>query len=185
MTQKDTKERMIEMAHKMVAEEGIDSVSMRALGDELGLSRSAIYRHFANKEALLATMVTRHLRWFKQLLTVLPASDSLKKDFSEMLKMYYELGTANPNHYRLMFNVTWDQAVYPEVHEAEKELFDYMYQKVALLGMDDKKVMSITSNAYAFVHGLVGLNIAGHLGETEGFTDPLALINEFVERCVA
>lgn len=51
-----TRESIIETAKLLVKAHGID-VSMRALGDELGVSQMAVYRHFENRDALITDVV--------------------------------------------------------------------------------------------------------------------------------
>jgi AcrR family transcriptional regulator len=46
------RERIIEAASKLFVEEGYQSLSMRRVAQEVGCSQMAMYRHFANKEAL-------------------------------------------------------------------------------------------------------------------------------------
>jgi len=49
-----TSDRIAAAAKKMVIDGGSDSVSMRKIGDALGVSAMAVYRHYPNREALLA-----------------------------------------------------------------------------------------------------------------------------------
>ncbi|MEV3935760.1 TetR/AcrR family transcriptional regulator [Glycomyces sp. NPDC049804] len=49
-----TSERIAAAAKDLVTAGGSASVSMRKIGDALGLSPMAVYRHFPNREALLA-----------------------------------------------------------------------------------------------------------------------------------
>src|SRR5258708_23841096 len=50
------RDRIIEAASKVFVEEGYENLSMRRVALEAGCSQMAMYRHFANKEAL-----TQHL----------------------------------------------------------------------------------------------------------------------------
>ena len=54
----DIKRKLVAVTRHMIDTNGIDSVSMRDLGKEMNLSRSAVYRHFKNKEDLLAAITT-------------------------------------------------------------------------------------------------------------------------------
>lgn len=44
-------------AVKFTTERGLSSMTMRALGDEMGVDPTALYRHFPNKESLLDAMI--------------------------------------------------------------------------------------------------------------------------------
>src|SRR5215218_11222265 len=51
------RQRILQAAIELADREGIDSLSMRRLGGELGVEAMALYRHVANKEELLDGMV--------------------------------------------------------------------------------------------------------------------------------
>ena len=55
-------EDYIVAAMRHVDRHGLAALSMRALGAELGVDATALYRHFPNKESLVEAMVDRMLR---------------------------------------------------------------------------------------------------------------------------
>lgn len=50
----------VETAVRFVDKNGIAAMTMRALGDEMGVDATALYRHFPNKDSLISAMVD----WF-------------------------------------------------------------------------------------------------------------------------
>jgi AcrR family transcriptional regulator len=52
-----TRERVLQSAVRRADEGGIESLSMRKLGQELGVEAMALYHHFANKDDLVDGMV--------------------------------------------------------------------------------------------------------------------------------
>jgi AcrR family transcriptional regulator len=52
-----TRERVLQAAVALADERGIDSLTMRALGEELGVEAMSLYYYFANKDELLDGMV--------------------------------------------------------------------------------------------------------------------------------
>ena len=54
----DLRAALLDEAAAMIAEGGAASVTMRALGRRLGVSRAAAYRHFEDKTALLVAVAT-------------------------------------------------------------------------------------------------------------------------------
>ena len=52
-----TRERVLETATALADESGIDGLSMRRLGERLGVEAMSLYRHVANKDDLLDAMV--------------------------------------------------------------------------------------------------------------------------------
>ena len=57
--EKGTKERILDAALDMFARRGYDGTNLRDLAASLGLSKSALYRHFASKEAMWDALVER------------------------------------------------------------------------------------------------------------------------------
>ncbi|MEY4424125.1 MAG: hypothetical protein RLZZ258_1228, partial [Actinomycetota bacterium] len=48
-------------AQQLIADKGVDAVSMAALASATGLSRPAIYQYFASKEDVLAELVINEM----------------------------------------------------------------------------------------------------------------------------
>lgn len=52
----DREQKILEAAEKLFAERSFDGVGVDAIGKEAGVTGSAIYRHFANKDEILAVL---------------------------------------------------------------------------------------------------------------------------------
>ena len=52
-----TRDRVLQTAARQADEGGIESISMRKLGQQLGVEAMALYHHFANKDDLVDSMV--------------------------------------------------------------------------------------------------------------------------------
>jgi AcrR family transcriptional regulator len=56
-----TRARILAAALELVDRRGLDALTMRSLGDRLGVEAMSLYRHFPNKQALLGGVVDRVL----------------------------------------------------------------------------------------------------------------------------
>lgn len=56
---KDTKDRILAAALDMFAERGYAATNVRELAESLGLAKSAMYKHFDGKEAVLDALIDR------------------------------------------------------------------------------------------------------------------------------
>ena len=56
-----SREAFADAAITIIDERGFDALSMRALGEELGVHATAVYRHFANKHELVEAALARML----------------------------------------------------------------------------------------------------------------------------
>ena len=182
----DTKQKLLDVTRQMIDTNGIDSVSMRDLGKEMNLSRSAVYRHFKNKEDLLASIVTENFDMLISRLRKLTGEiDDPRKLVSEILYTLYDFGIKNYEHYQLMFIKQWDKNQYENLHVSAFELFRIIYnclekahgQKHTV----SKSPKQLTAMGSAFIIGLVELNSAGHFESEKGFDDPTGLINSFLD----
>jgi AcrR family transcriptional regulator len=100
---------LVDAAIALVRKYGPDQLSLRAVSAEIGVSPSASYHHFRDKDALV-TAISNVL--FDRLATMQEkaiakikgngATASIKK-FEEMGSAYFAWATSEPNLYRLMF----------------------------------------------------------------------------------
>ncbi|MFD2352882.1 TetR/AcrR family transcriptional regulator [Nonomuraea ferruginea] len=57
-----TADRVAEAARAILETEGVEAVTMRRVADAVGITAMAIYKHYPNREALLAAVADRALR---------------------------------------------------------------------------------------------------------------------------
>jgi AcrR family transcriptional regulator len=55
--QADTRQRILDVALELFAEQGYEKTSLREIAERLNVTKAALYYHFASKEALLAGIV--------------------------------------------------------------------------------------------------------------------------------
>ncbi len=91
-------------AQRLFLEEGFEHTTMRRLADAVGVSATALYVYFADKDAILQAIAEAT---FDEMLAVLEASQDPKKSalerFRAGLHAYVAFGRANPDAYRLTF----------------------------------------------------------------------------------
>ena len=96
---------MVREGLRILAEEGLEAVTLRRLAREIGIAPSSIYNHFANRRALLATLAQEG---FKQLLARQQEVFDPEPDFIEAMKAaareYLLFANRNQHLYRLMFS---------------------------------------------------------------------------------
>jgi AcrR family transcriptional regulator len=182
----ETKQKLIDVTRHMIDTNGIDSVSMRDLGKEIKLSRSAVYRHFKNKDDLLAAIVTENFETIKSCICKLIGEiNDPRKLVYAILYTFYDFGIRNQEHYQLMFRKQWNKEQYPNLHISAFELYGII-EKCLEKAQEQKYTISkspkqLTAMVSAFIVGLVELNSAGHLESEKGLDDPTDLINSFVD----
>jgi AcrR family transcriptional regulator len=95
----------------MLHEVGVEKLSIRKLADVAGVSHSAPYYHFANKQGLLCAIAYRgfegQLSFQQNLLTQILSIDDktlAQKALQDFIQQYLQMAIEQPAMYRLMYS---------------------------------------------------------------------------------
>jgi len=180
---KDTRQRIIRTARDIFLADGFEGLSMRKISSALGISATALYRHFADKDELLTAVVDVSRERFlfyltKSLEQINRRSGAGSGEPVERLRVmgrrYVDFGLDNGAEYAVMF-MSWDK-LDAEVHSSEvrasgtqgnrgavgrplQMLLDLVGECVG--GTDKRRVMELAVFFWSHVHGLVSLYLAG------------------------
>lgn len=84
-----TKERIVEEAMKLFAVQGFEAVSVRAIAKEVGIGNSALYKHYASKQAIFDAIVEQLKEHFStQAKQHMPKGDSLEELRESCMAMF-------------------------------------------------------------------------------------------------
>jgi AcrR family transcriptional regulator len=182
----DLRRALIEAAVRTIQASGIAGLTLRGVGADLGVSRTALYRHFDDKSALLAAVAREGFRTLRiELEQAWSGAGGGRAGFGAMGRAYVRFATAHPSHYRVMFggSVTGydsEPELDAEASGAFQALVDALsdQQKAGLVRDDDP--LQLARFIWAVVHGLAMLAIDGQLGQPGADLD--ALTDFAVER---
>lgn len=172
----DLEHALIAAAIRTIREQGIDALTLRGIGSELGVSRTAIYRHFEDKSALLARVALEGFRMFRQALQ--SAADRARArgadPIEEMGSAYVRFALANQSHYETMFSGAFrSRDRYPDLSREAGGAFDVLLSTV----IDEQSACRISPSLdsmqlahilWASVHGIATLGMAGHFDAHDG-----------------
>lgn len=182
----DLRERIVEAARDIVSEEGLDALSMRALGLRIGHSPGTIYQHFRDKDELLRSVMTEG---FKRLgesmeseLGKLGGSASAVDRLAAMARGYARFALDSTGYFRSMFKMPGvaqlkgcpegPAGAGPWVEippEASKERSTELLREAMALGHveagDPDRVAVV---GWGLIHGLTSLYLSGHLRDEVG-----------------
>ena len=160
---------LLDEALATIKTEGVHGLTLREIGARLGVSRTALYRHFADKGALLNAVATEGFRSLREeLVRAWEKGGRDEKGFRAMGFAYVRFAGANPAHYRVMFGSSVDPRVaeselVSEAHGAFQALVDALasMQRDGLVRKDDTQLMA--TYVWSLVHGMAMLAIDGKL----------------------
>ena len=89
----------------MIREGGLEGLSLRRLGQRVGVSASALYHHFDNKNALLCALAEHGFEGLDEVLQVAAKDESgtLRDQTLRFVRAYIGYAAAHPEIYDLMF----------------------------------------------------------------------------------
>jgi len=166
----DLRSSLLSSASEMITEEGIDELSLRKLAARVGVSRTAPYHHFKDKNELLCAIAEegfsqRHLQ-ARQCFD----NDSLpmREKFEAYIQGYVKFAGDNPELYELMFGRTiWkQQKSTEELRAAAYPCFQHQvemtgeWQKMGLLNRDEN-TLRLSQVIWGTIHGIAKLYIDG------------------------
>jgi len=177
----DLRRALLAETARTIRKEGVDGVTLRAVGKRLGVSRTALYRHFADKPALLAAVAREGFQAVtRELSQAWAAAGGGRNGSRAMGTAYIRFAMANPSHYRVMFGAfkdlcERDAELAAEAQASFQVLLDavVMLQKDGLLRADPPQTLA--QYIWAAVHGVAMLAIDGQLGPDPKAADALAI----------
>lgn len=121
------KEACVQAARDVIAERGVENLSMRDVARKLDVSHQAPYRHFASRDHLLAEIMRRCFVDFARHLDERPRSGDAGTDLEAMGHAYLDYARSKPLEYRLMFGTPWPEpAQHPELLRHALHAFDML-----------------------------------------------------------
>lgn len=157
---------ILDAAHKLFAEEGYHSVSMRRIAKLIGYSPTTIYLYFKNKgevfNCLLDSIFQEHLAATQR---ILEKGLEPQATLRALLLDYVEMGLSNPGAYRVGFmreTDLWPQGSDYFVKGSYTEiLYELFFKTVEAVmpedGRDPQAVRQTAWSAWAAVHGVTSL----------------------------
>ena len=148
------------------------------LAAKLGVSRTAPYRHFTSKSALMAAVAARGFSLMRKTFREELHSDDPEKAICEIIEDYVRFATKNPRLYRIMFSrQILESQSSNEVSREAQTTFDSLGRILGKLNLDIENTSHANAAAWAMVHGISILIIENLLARnTEGEIFP-ALIS--------
>lgn len=162
---------MLDAARRVLVRDGVALLSMRTVAAEAGVTATAIYRHFQDKDTLLRTLIREQYDLFLQYLS---EARPEKRPIDRLLAAfdrYVDFAIDHPNGYELLFVAPHGIGIdrYPSDFASGKSrgfrALKAMVDECIEAGqVRDGDAADIALDFYAHAHGLVMLHRAGRFG---------------------
>ncbi|AOJ10076.1 TetR/AcrR family transcriptional regulator [Burkholderia mayonis] len=169
------RQAVLDLALTTLERASVHELSVRHLATQLGVSDSAVYRHFVNKDALLIALVVEGFRHLTQ--AQIDAFDveisrgaPTREAFRAGGLAYVKFARAHAELFRLMYGgFAVQHKDNAELAQARRENSDVTKEAIRrMIGfpLDEKQLLAYSVGVRSFVHGFAVLWIDGHLEES-------------------
>lgn len=170
----DLQSTLIATATSMITEQGIEALSLRKLAERIGVSRTAAYHHFKNKNDLLSAIAAQgFISWQSRAEKIFKNNKlSDKEKYHAFVHYYVRFATQNAAIYKLMFGSTlWKKE--GDKSNCSQTLIDvaypsFQYQVDMTEAWQQKGILPKSQNSlrlaqvtWATLHGIAQLVIDG------------------------
>lgn len=114
-------------AHEVIAERGVEQLSLREVARRLGVSHQAPYRHYPSRDHLLAEVMRRCFEGFARDLDQRERSEDPSIELHSLGQRYLAYAASHPLEYHLMFGTPWPEpASHPDLVRDAVHAFDVL-----------------------------------------------------------
>jgi AcrR family transcriptional regulator len=164
-------ERVLAAARSVLTRDGASALSMRTVASEAGVTATAIYRHFKDKDALLRTLIREQYDLFLEYLATVPTGKRPIDRLMGAFDRYLDFALEQPNGYELLFVAPHGMSIdrYPNDFASGRsrgfrQLKAFVAQCMAAGELRDGDPTDVALDFYAHAHGIVMLHRAGRFG---------------------
>ena len=180
----DLPRALLDAALRIVETQGKEALTLRAVARLAGVSQAAPYRHFANKEALLAGVAEEGFRSLMSAMheSVRACGDIPLARLRAVGIGYVTFATSHPSHFRVMFGRDMaDRSAFPTLRQVASDTLAMVVDAIADcqragLVRSEEPAADLALTAWSSVHGLSALLLDGVLDR------PVADVAEMVTR---
>ncbi len=167
----NTRQALLRAAQELLIDEGFGGLSMRRVAARCGVSATAIYRHFEDKDALLCAAVVDGFRLFGTYLMQSLKAPTPRERLRVMGQRYFDFAFERPHEYQVIFMLDCSKMGLSKLDEHAKKEIDGTFvmlmdrlkecQDAGVVRAGDTRALAVYY--WSTVHGLASLMLSGGL----------------------
>lgn len=157
-----TRAEILEAAQELMREQGVAGLSLRDLGQKVGMRAQSLYSYFDSKEAIYDALFAEGFRQYLDLRRAVPSTGDPRADFRAVCRLFLDFCLEDPARYQLLFQRTIPGfAPSPESYAPSVEGLELTRQLLVDAGADDPADLDLFT---ALTTGLIDQQISNDPG---------------------
>ena len=162
----DLRSALVDAAIGVIAERGVRGFSLAEASRRLGVTTAAPYRHFADRDDLLAAVAVRALSVFAAMLTAAAdAAGTPAQRLAAMAGAYVRFAAQQRPLFDTIYNSGLDKSRYPDLQHAWEPVDALLTVVLEVCDGDEATAGALADAVEASAHGHAMLLIDGEYGE--------------------
>jgi AcrR family transcriptional regulator len=162
----DLRAALVDTAIGLIAERGVRGFSLAEATRRLGVSAAAPYRHFADRDELLAAVAVRALHVFAAILADEASdTDAPQQRLAAMARAYVRFAAEQRPLFETLFSLGIDKSRYPELLSAWEPVDAFFAVVAEICEGDADAADALAAALEATAHGHATLLIDGEYGQ--------------------
>jgi AcrR family transcriptional regulator len=167
----DLRAALLRAALTLIDEHGVKGLALSDAARLAGVSVAAPYRHFKDKEAMLAEIAAEGFTKFRDALarSIQDNQKNKAKRLVEMGVAYVEFALHHRSHFKVMWESGISKAQYPAIGEAATEAYQLLEKSVTdlLPRAPAGRQKALVATAWSLVHGYATLALENELPDNQ------------------
>lgn len=167
-----TTDKIRAAARRLLEKQGLEAVSMRRVGEAVGITAMAIYRHYPDRAALLNAVADEGFQELAGALRKKRLTGDIEQRLTQLAEVYLDHAIKNPKLFELMFLAKRQGArVYPRDFKTRRSptatvMADVIAQGIAKGELKEDVDWEIGFEIGALFQGLILLYLGGRIEAT-------------------
>lgn len=154
----DLRAAIIAATLHLVREKGPRGFTLHEAAREAGVSKSAPYKHFRDKDALLAEIAVLGTRTLEaELRAAAEQAKTARRKLLAVFGAYIGFARQRPDFFAVMFQSGMDKSSYPEIEEAATSAFGVAVSLATEIETTQESVAALSLAVWTMAHGFAML----------------------------
>ena len=155
----DLRAALLQVTLQLIRETGADGVTLREVTRRAGVSHTAPYRHFRDKEDLMAAIAREGFDLLaKEMRRASAAAGTARENLIAGGRAYVSVALRRPEHFKVMFRTDLDAQRHPDARKSADAAFAGLLALVTA-AFPRADALAAARMAWSQVHGIASLAI--------------------------